>query len=721
MGKLLRGLVRVVLVTTVAQISGYETRASEAQTTITVPQLSSGLSTLVAPALQSQFDFAVDWVGVDGNILGTGNPNGGFDFLDEFDDGSLTTFPTSEFLCNQGLFPVNESGGFLNLRSSDGANNLSPGFLVDNCGLGLRPASPYRLTDGQGGARIEATFRADAPLPEQSYGLQVFTYQANDVVNIQVGGGCGTLSCVTALSTFPSVVTQTVPVDLTGVGRITLRLAIDDATNGVTHSFSVDGGRTFREIALPTPARTFTSGSTQAVVGVFGSVIVSSHPPVADFKQNRNADGSLVPWARDHLFDLAACPSMEAAGCAITSLADVLASYGPSLPDGTSTDPGHLNHYLGQKRGTHSGCLIYFEPAARAVSYNPLHNDFPQTTSLATRLQHIDSALAAGNLVIAGVRQRTEGQHFVVLYEKAPVPAPDGSPDYRIVDPFRVRPYATGDRSGMLLSQTYGTVAQHANDLRVVVIENKAPQPGRSWVIVAHSPVQLLITDPTGAQTGFDPTTGGYLLDVVGSAYGIEEGLADDTQASSPLPDATYFGQNDVLAGTYTIQVIGTGSGTYALDFAFASDPDDTTLQTIIGTAVPGSTDTYLVSVSAMSGEPATIQRKVPIDVKPGDFPNHFNPNGNGVVPVAILSTSTFDARSVDFRSVEFGPGHALGVDKQPNVEDVDGDGLLDLVLHFRTDEADIPAGATEVCLNGRSSDGVNISGCDSVFTVPPR
>ena len=430
-----------------------------------------------------------------------------------------------------------------------------------------------------------------------------------------------------------------------------------------------------------------------------------------DFKQNRNADGSPVRWAGDHLFDIPTCPTMEAAGCAITSLADVLASYGlQTLPDGTSVDPGHLNHYLGQNPGTHSGCLIYFDTAGRAVNYNVLHNDF-SWIPLATRIQHIDDAIKAGNLVIAGI-----GGHYVVFYQKAS-PAPDGSPDYFIADPYRYQPYASGDRSGKTLYQAYHeTINQLKNVLQVVVVENKAPQPGRSWVIVAHSPVQLLITDPTGAQTGFNPATGSNLQDIVGSSYGVQQGLIDDTGVLPPLPDVLYFGQNNLEDGTYKVQVIGTGSGPYTLDFAVASGPSNTSLQTVTGTAVPGQTDTYIVSTSG--GQPISIQRQVQIDIKPGEDPPAINPGSKGVTPVAILSTPTFDATTVDPNSVKFGPTGASPV--HTSIEDVNGDGIPDLMFQFNTAQTGIAAGNTQACLTGKTTSGLNIVGCDTIQTVPP-
>lgn len=46
----------------------------------------------------------------------------------------------------------------------------------------------------------------------------------------------------------------------------------------------------------------------------------------------------------------------------------------------------------------------------------------------------------------------------------------------------------------------------------------------------------------------------------------------------------------------------------------------------------------------------------VDIDIKPGSFPNTINPKSERVIPVAILTTDTFDATTVDPLSVKFGP-----------------------------------------------------------------
>ena len=120
--------------------------------------------------------------------------------------------------------------------------------------------------------------------------------------------------------------------------------------------------------------------------------------------------------------------------------------------------------------------------------------------------------------------------------------------------------------------------------------------------------------------------------------------------------------------------------------------------------------------------------REITIDVKPGSFPNSINPADKGVIPVAILSTQVakgelldFDATTVDPLSVEFGKGKAKETHGKGHIEDVDGDGDNDLVLHFKTQDTGISAGDTEVTLSGKTFAGQAISGRDAIETVPPK
>ena len=112
----------------------------------------------------------------------------------------------------------------------------------------------------------------------------------------------------------------------------------------------------------------------------------------------------------------------------------------------------------------------------------------------------------------------------------------------------------------------------------------------------------------------------------------------------------------------------------------------------------------------------------IKIDIKPDGTPNSINLGSNGKVPVAILSTETFDAATVNPASVSFAGAPVQAKPKgklMASLEDVNGDGRLDLMLHFATQALLLNNASTTATLTGLTSNGRCISGSDSVNIVP--
>jgi probable HAF family extracellular repeat protein len=113
---------------------------------------------------------------------------------------------------------------------------------------------------------------------------------------------------------------------------------------------------------------------------------------------------------------------------------------------------------------------------------------------------------------------------------------------------------------------------------------------------------------------------------------------------------------------------------------------------------------------------------RVTIDIKPGSSENTVNPKSHGKIPVAILSTSDFNAPlRVNIASITFGRtgDEASLASCQANAEDVNGDGLPDLVCHFKTELTGFQSGDTEGILKGKTTEGTPIIARDSVRIVP--
>ncbi len=114
---------------------------------------------------------------------------------------------------------------------------------------------------------------------------------------------------------------------------------------------------------------------------------------------------------------------------------------------------------------------------------------------------------------------------------------------------------------------------------------------------------------------------------------------------------------------------------------------------------------------------------EVAIDIKPGSDPNSINLSSAGVIPVAILSSATFAATTVDPDTVSLAGAKVKMVGKSNrflcHAEDVNGDGLPDLVCQVETAQFMIEEGASVAVLEAETFDGQAIRGQDDVRIVP--
>lgn len=131
-----------------------------------------------------------------------------------------------------------------------------------------------------------------------------------------------------------------------------------------------------------------------------------------------------------------------------------------------------------------------------------------------------------------------------------------------------------------------------------------------------------------------------------------------------------------------------------------------------------GNGEIFIFQISSSSVIEATI------DIKPGSYPNSINLGSLGLIPVAILSSVEFDATTVDADTVELGGAEVAvrgkGSKLMAHEEDVNEDGLIDLVIHIATANLD-PDSFQDgwAVLTGSTYDGQEIIGEDEISIVP--
>lgn len=107
---------------------------------------------------------------------------------------------------------------------------------------------------------------------------------------------------------------------------------------------------------------------------------------------------------------------------------------------------------------------------------------------------------------------------------------------------------------------------------------------------------------------------------------------------------------------------------------------------------------------------------EIDIDIKPGSEVNRIDPDGPGVIPVALLTPSDADLTTLDRSTLRFGDqgSEAHGISFY---RDVGGDGDVDLLSVFRTRDSGLNCASGYGFVTARLYSGQYISGSDTVQT----
>jgi hypothetical protein len=214
-----------------------------------------------------------------------------------------------------------------------------------------------------------------------------------------------------------------------------------------------------------------------------------------------------------------------------------------------------------------------------------------------------------------------------------------------------------------------------------------------------ESPVALLMIDPQGRRVGFDATSGQLINE-----------LGEGASYTGPESEPQIIDVHEPLPGDYVLRAMGTATGPYTIRLQQLGEEGQTVSEIVqTGQASPGAT------FELAQANPLDIQ----IDIKPRRSPNVLRPRGHNTVPVAIISTATFNAYAATNRnSLRFGPTGTETAALFCKQKDANKDGVNDLICRFPVR----PAGFTEEdlqgTLSGKLTDGTPISGVDWIHIV---
>lgn len=111
----------------------------------------------------------------------------------------------------------------------------------------------------------------------------------------------------------------------------------------------------------------------------------------------------------------------------------------------------------------------------------------------------------------------------------------------------------------------------------------------------------------------------------------------------------------------------------------------------------------------------------IDIDIKPDCDPNYINLGANGVIPVAIFGSEYLDVYDIVLDGVTLAGAEVRVKGKSGNIggyNDLDGDGLMDVVIQVYNDMTDAVGGTTPAILTGYLTDGTPIEGSDLIVVV---
>jgi probable HAF family extracellular repeat protein len=299
-------------------------------------------------------------------------------------------------------------------------------------------------------------------------------------------------------------------------------------------------------------------------------------------------DGNLTPKGEEKLR-----VSLGARGCYLSSLAMAVNILYPNRPPentqtlhdkvvakGGITEIKKVTRWDSKQRPRYEGADASGLTALKSIDKNL------EEAKIGNK-DEIKKALEAGTPVLLNVNK---GGHWVL--------ATGIKPDGKVIV---LDPAVTKDGERTLEEMNTVLVKDGKPNARIIRLDNKP-----SGTITPHSPIDLVITEPTGNRIGFDPQTNSNYDEIANSAYTIDYPIEDsdytyteeDLENLRPFASAGTF-LDSITPGTYNIQVTGIADGEYQVDFSSDRNTGDLPTVSFGGFITKGQVVNYKVQLDS--------------------------------------------------------------------------------------------------------------------------
>jgi len=385
--------------------------------------------------------------------------------------------------------------------------------------------------------------------------------------------------------------------------------------------------------------------------------------------------------------------TMAGCGCATTSSAMLLKYYGvDTAPNGNPTNPSTLDNWLKTNNGYAFGALKWNSVAAYSVAANTAYGTQKIKFSgvgAANDFSTLNSDLNAEKPAIL-----EEPGHFILGTSV-------NGATYDINDPFYEDRKTLSSYSNNFLHML--RYEKTNTDLSVIYIQSPAP-------------TDIFLTNSQGQRVGKDPTTGTVYTEIPNSYYYTETSIANQDN-----PNQANAGQ-----GVTTLIILTPQADTYnvaennpesapKIEFTGYDQHGDSSIKNFtIGN--PNTPTDFNLNYSPELGTTIKVERQVYVDFLPNSPKNPLSLN-NGVRPIAILGSETFDVKDVNIASVTIAKQGKPFKNKEIYL-DANHDKIQDLTLFFNPDASGVLTNDSKICLHGQTQNGDLFYGCDTIRVI---